>query len=297
MDEIQTITVGIGVHPRTGEVDVGSLRAARQAAWVARHTGATITLLTAAWAEDSSGPLELTGPAMDELSLLSMRVAADGAKAELEVVEDYPWLALVKRALRGQADLVFAGKRSQLDGGRRRLGSTASRVLRLCPAPVWLVQPDHDLQHRHVLATTDLSDVARRAIESAAWITSHSEGELHVLHAWNLSAHEHRASGGMSEEEYAQLVESTRAAAQTALEHEVAALDVDPTLHLERGDAHAEILKELEEEQPDLLVMGSLSTGARPGFHMGTIAERVLEQVEGSILTFKPKDFVCPVSD
>ena len=59
MDEIQTITVGVGVHPRTGEPDVGSLRAARQAAWVARQTGATVTLLTAAWAEDSSGPLEL----------------------------------------------------------------------------------------------------------------------------------------------------------------------------------------------------------------------------------------------
>lgn len=296
MDEIQNITVGIGVHPRTGEPDVGSLRAARQAAWVARQTGATVTLLTAAWAEDSSGPLELSGTAMDELSMLSMRVTADGARAEIEVVEEYPWLAMVRRALEGKADLVVAGKRSQPDGGRRRIGSTAVKLLRKCPVPVWLVQPDHDLLHRHVLATTDLSEVSRRAVDAAAWIASRSEGELHVLHAWNLTPHEQRAAAELSEEEYAQLVESARTQAQTALEHEVAALDIDPTLHLERGDAHAEILKEVEEEQPDLLVMGSLSGGGRPGFHVGTIAERVLEQVNGSILTFKPGDFVCPVS-
>ena len=56
-----------------------------------------------------------------------------------------------------------------------------------------------------------------------------------------------------------------------------------------------EILKEVEEEQPDLLVMGSLSRGGRPGFQVGTIAERVLDQIDGSILAFKPGDFVCPV--
>lgn len=297
MDAIETITVGIGVHPRTGEPDVGSLRAARQAAWVGRQTGARITLLTAAWAEDSSGPLELSSKAMDELSMLAMRVTADGARAEVEVVEEHPWLAIVRRALRGEADMVFAGRRSQREGGRRKVGSTAVKLLRECPAPVWLVQPDHDLIHRHVLATTDLSATSAEALAAAAWIAQRSEGELHVLHAWNLSPQEQRAAADLPEEEYAQLVEAARARAAQALEHEVAALDIDPTLHLERGDAHAEILKEMEEEQPDLLVMGSLSQGGRPGFDMGTIAERILEQVEGSTLTFKPKDFVCPVTD
>lgn len=295
MDEIQNITVGVGVHPRTGVPDVGSLRAARQAAWVARQTGAKVTLLTAAWAEDSSGPVELSGSAMDELRDLSLRVAADGAKVEVLVVEEYPWLALVQRALAGQADMIIAGKRSGLDDNRRRVGSTAVKLLRKCPVPVWLVKPDHDLQHRHILATTDFSAVSERVISAAAWIASRSKGELHVLHAWNLSPLEMRAALSLPEEEYAALIEASRARAQAALEHEVAALDVDPTLHLERGPAHVEILKEAEEEHPDLIVMGTLSRGGRQGFHVGTIAERVIEQTDESILSFKPRDFVCPV--
>lgn len=271
------------------------MRAARQAAWVARQTGAHVTLLCAAWAEDSSGPAELTGQAMDELSELGALVAADGAEVDVEVVEDYPWLSLVRRGLEGRADIVFAGKRGGADRGRRRVGSTAVKLLRKCPVPVWLVKPDHDLTHRHVLAATDFSAVSERAVAAAAWIASRSSGELHVLHAWSLAPMEARAASSLDEEAYAALIEESRERAQKALEHEVAALDIDPTLQLERGAAHVEILKEVEEEHPDLIVMGSLSRGDRPGFHVGTIAERVLEQVDESLLTFKPKDFVCPV--
>lgn len=296
MDEIRHVTVGVAIHPRTAEPDLGSLRAARQAAWVATRVGAQVTLLTAAWADDSSGPLELSPKALEELDMLRMRVAADGARVELEIVEEYPWTALIGRALRGEADLIVAGKRSGEVSGGRKVGSTAAKLLRKCPAPVWLVKPDHDLQHRHVLAATDFSSVSERAVAAASWIAGHAGGELHVLHAWNLAAAELRAGATMPPEEYEALVDERRAKAMGALEHEVRGLPVDPTLHLERGAAHTEILTELEEEHPDLLVMGSLSTGGRRGFQVGTIAERVLEQVDESILAFKPKDFVCPLA-
>ena len=100
----------------------------------------------------------------------------------------------------------------------------------------------------------------------------------------------------MAEAEYKGMVEEARAQALAALEHSVSGLEIDPELQLERGVAHQEIMKEVEEEHPDLLVMGSLSIGGRPGFHMGTVAERVLGQVDESLLTFKPGDFVCPVT-
>ena len=295
MNEIQEITVGVGLHPRTGIPDVGSMRAARQAAWVASRVGAQVTLLHAAWAEDGTGPADVPPEAESGLSDLCTLMGADGARASYEIVTAHPWHALVTRALEGKADLVVAGKRATSDRILRRVGSTALRVLRYCPVPVWLVKPDHDLTHRHVLASTDLSPVSERAVETAAWITSKSSGELHVLHAWNLTPEQQRSTSGMAEAEYKALVEDARAHALSALEHSVSGLEIDPELQLERGVAHQEIMKEVEEEHPDLLVMGSLSMGARPGFHMGTVAERVLPQVDESILAFKPGDFVCPV--
>ncbi len=295
MESLEKIVVGVGLHPRTGVPDIGSMRAARQSAWLSMKTGARVTLMHAAWAEDGSGPVELHSKAMDELDQLATLMAIDGATVSIEVVEEYPWLALTKRALAGDAQLVIAGKRASVDRGRRLVGSTAVKLLRKCPAPVWLVKPDHDLQHRHVLASTDLSPVSDKYLAAAAWIASRSEGELHVLHAWNLTPGEQRAAAELPEEEYAAKVEDARSRALASLEHQADALDVDPTLHLERGDAHTEILDKVEHEHPDLLVMGSLSTGGRPGFDVGTIAERVLEQIDESLLTFKPHDFVCPI--
>lgn len=296
MEAFQQITVGVGLLPRTGVPDQGSQRAARQAALVARRTGARVTLLHAAWAEDGNGPVELHGAALDELDTLASLVGADGARVQIRVVEEHPWLALVRRAILGKADLVIAGKRGAADRGRRRVGSTAVKLLRTCPVPVWLVKPDHDLQHRHVLAAIDMAPVSDNALESAAWVTRQSEGELHVLHAWNLSPSEQRAASDLTEAGYEEAIEEARLRAQASLEHAVDGLSIDPTLHLERGAAHVQILKELEEEHPDLLVMGSLSQGGRAGFDVGTVAERLLEHVDESLLTFKPKDFVCPVA-
>lgn len=296
MNEVQQITVGVGIHPKTGLPDVGSMRAARQAAWVGSRVGAEVTLVHAAWAEDGTGPAEAPPQAESGLNDLCMLMGADGARASYEFVTAHPWHALVSRALEGKADLVIAGKRSSSERIRRRVGSTAMRVLRYCPAPVWLVKPDHDLTHRHVLASTDLSPVSERAVETAAWISSQSSGELHVLHAWNLTPEQQRDSAELAETEYKELVDEARAQALSAVEHSVSGLEIDPELQLERGIAHQEILKEVEEEHPDLLVMGSLSVGGRPGFHMGTVAERVLGQVDESILAFKPGDFVCPVT-
>ncbi|MEM9801874.1 MAG: universal stress protein [Planctomycetota bacterium] len=295
MDTLERITVGVGLHSRTGVPDAGSVQAARQAAWVSAKTGAHVALVHAAWAEDGSGPVELHSKAMDELDQLATSMAIDGARVSIDVVEEYPWLALCRRAIRGDAEMILAGKRATTETGRRRVGSTAVKLLRKCPAPVWLVKPDHDLTYRHVLAATDLSPVSDAVLAASAWVSSRSDGELHVLHAWNLSWGEQRAAADLSEDDYSAKVEEVRARALASLERQADTLDVDPTLHLERGDAHIEIMEKVEHEHPDLLVIGSLSKGGRAGFDVGTIAERVLEQVDESLLTFKPNDFVCPV--
>ncbi len=296
MDTLEHMVVGVSLHPRTGVPDVGSVRAARQAAWLASRTGARVTLLHAAWAEDGSGPVELAAKAAEELEELRGLVEADGVSAAIRIVEDYPWLALCRAALDDGAELVLAGKRSVAERGRRQIGSTAVKLLRKCPVPVWLVKPDHDLNHRHVLACTDFSPVTDEALAASAWLAAQSDGELHLLHGWNLTWSEQRAAADLSEEDYAVRVEDARVRALASLERQADVLDVDPTLHLERGDPHVQILEKVEQERPDVLVLGSLSKGGRPGFDVGTVAERVLPQVEESILCFKPKDFVCPVS-
>ena len=50
-----------------------------------------------------------------------------------------------------------------------------------------------------------------------------------------------------------------------------------------------------EKLDPDLVVMGTISRGGIAGMLVGNTAERLLYQLDCSILTVKPEDFGCPV--
>jgi universal stress protein E len=47
--------------------------------------------------------------------------------------------------------------------------------------------------------------------------------------------------------------------------------------------------------QIHLLVMGTIGRGGIPGIMIGNTAERLLPEVQCSVLAVKPPDFVCPV--
>ena len=55
------------------------------------------------------------------------------------------------------------------------------------------------------------------------------------------------------------------------------------------------ILGFLDEHAIDLLVMGSIGRGGNPGVMIGNTAERLLPEVQCSVLAVKPPDFVCPI--
>ena len=74
----------------------------------------------------------------------------------------------------------------------------------------------------------------------------------------------------------------------------VQALPKKPTVHIEAGEADKVILQQIEAHSADLLAMGTLARSGLPGVLMGNTAERLLPQVDCSLLAVKPEDFICP---
>ena len=138
------------------------------------------------------------------------------------------------------------------------------------------------------------SPVTEEALCCVRVQAAQSEGELHLPMA-GTSLGEQRAAADLSEEDYAARVEDARSGARLA-RAAGGRPGRGPDAAPERGDPHVQILEKVEQERPDDRGRGIRSTGGRPGCDEGTVAERVLPQVEESILCFKPKDFVCPVS-
>ena len=51
----------------------------------------------------------------------------------------------------------------------------------------------------------------------------------------------------------------------------------------------------MQREDPDLVVLGAISTGGLAGMLIGSTAEKLIYQLDCSLLVVKPEDFVCPI--
>ena len=202
---------------------------------------------------------------------------------EVERTDERAWVALTRAAQSGGGPLVVVGKRDEPPAEGRRLGSQAVKLLRKCPAPVWVVKPEHDLFHKLVLAATDLTPVGDAAVEAAAFVAELHHCELHVVHAFQLPAEVQRDASTLSEAEYAAQVDAIKGAAQAQIDAVLgrSPFDGESVVHLGAKPPHLAIREAVEHLYPDLLVMGTISGGGEAGFLVGSTAERILDRVLG----------------
>ncbi|TDJ78499.1 MAG: hypothetical protein E2O39_01340 [Planctomycetota bacterium] len=315
MEGIRNILVGVALVGRTVAIPPGSRNAFDQAIRLAKDLGARLTILHSTWVDEGFEPLDgeaRTGVSPGRLDLpdegrallagLASEAREHGLACELEVAQDRPWIAAIQAVLSGRADLVIVGKRDGVQGRGRRLGNVAAKLIRKCPAPLWVVKPDHDLVHKLVLAATELRAVGRLAVEYAGFVAACHAGELHVVHAFQLPPELELRSASLSEDDHAAEIDAFREERQTRLLAEMAESGIPgvPEVHVLRNEPSGAIRETVEHLHPDLLVMGSLSrcgAGFRfVGPFMGTTAERLLDRVDCSMLMLKPAEFVSPVA-
>jgi universal stress protein E len=70
---------------------------------------------------------------------------------------------------------------------------------------------------------------------------------------------------------------------------------VEPHVHVGPGPAADEILACVDEVDPDLVVMGTVSRTGVPGLLIGNTAEKLLDRLDCSLLAVKPQGFRSPV--
>ncbi|MAF65227.1 MAG: hypothetical protein CMJ84_06170 [Planctomycetes bacterium] len=306
MEHCQRILVGLDLAGDA--VSPGSWNALEQGLWLARSVGGSVTLLHSVFRpryRDAAGVARPVGPDRPDgrgaaaLGRALGEARRLGVSAELEVTTERAWLDATRRALRGEIDLVVVGKRNEFAADGRGLGTVAVKLLRKCPCPIWAVKPGHDLVHRMVLAASDLSPVADEAVRDAAWIAGRGESQLTVVHAWctPLDLRERREELGV--DVYEELRDALRNGAGEHIRATIAAGPA-PTVESEvlfgKGRPAGVIREAVDHLDPDLLVLGTVSTPDLPGRSFGSTGERVLDRVDCSLLALKPAEFRSSVN-
>ncbi|WP_326543160.1 universal stress protein [Pseudorhodoferax sp.] len=170
---------------------------------------------------------------------------------------------------------------------RMLLGSTVETLARRAPLPLLVVRERARQGYTQVLVTTDFSEHARHALQTAAALFP--EAAFTVFHAFG---NPYPLLAGMD-------VEQVRQAGRAAAE-EQARLFLDATplptavragirLRLAYGDPGL-LLREHGAEHPgELVVLGTQRRSGLTGLLLGSVAERVLELAQSDVLVVPPQ--------
>ncbi len=222
------------------------------------------------------------------------RANQEGIEADFRVEFGRSWVNIIRQVLRNAHDLVLVGTRHVSAVKSFLVGSTGIKLLRKCPCPVWLAQPQPDRQMASILVAHDLGPVGDLAMQLGCSMAQLHDAQLHVLHAAEYSEYNTILPQRI-------LAEKADEYRQQAEEHIAAQLDnfdlsLPAQVHFVTKPPDVAILHHIECQRVELLVMGTVARVGISGMFTGNTAERLLPQIPCSVLAVKPTGFKSPVT-
>jgi nucleotide-binding universal stress UspA family protein len=197
-------------------------------------------------------------------------------------------------------DMLVLGAHHTPAISRFLLGSTSEKVARLTKVPVLVAAESRKKPFARVLAAVDTSDQSPGVLNLAATFATLDRAIVRVIHVWEPIppiVTPHQTVGGMvpvGASEAKAIADARRRDERARFERLFGELDQTCDLELEKslrtGHAGAEIVKEANEWDADLVVMGTHGAGFFDRLMMGSRSLYVLRHCERSTLMMPCQD-------
>ena len=272
--------------------------ALNQALWLVRQCGVKLALTHAAPEPKQffQSASEIRQESELKMRQLLMDLHAVDLNVEITTRIGEPFIVLIHAVQKEGFDLVLAGTRGLSNWEQFFMGSTAKRLIRKCPASVWIVQSKHVDPPKVVLAPTDFSEVSRKAVLEGLWIADRTGADFHLLHVIDsgdvppdvISKIPHGSSlqKEILEESQRRLDEFVKSLKTTHIRIQS---------HLIFGTPWKEIQRLSQQLSVDLIAIGTVGRSGIKGLLLGNTAEKVLDHCDCSLFTVKPDGFVSPI--
>jgi nucleotide-binding universal stress UspA family protein len=259
----------------------------------------------------SKRPTELQNQIIEQrsshLEQLILPIRLEEVEVSAQVLCGTPFLEIIREVLRNQHDLVMMTARGKGELREMLFGSTTLHLMRKCPCPVWVMKRTQRKQYARILAAVDFDSfdegrnpLSTKIMDLATSLAHLERSELHIIHAWALYGEStlRRRCVRTSRREVDKLVRETRSAHRSWLGKLLQNYDLGDMkhqVHLLKGGAGKLIPQLAKRKRVELLVMGTVCRTGVPGFLIGNTAEKVLQQIDCSVLTVKPDGFATPI--
>lgn len=241
----------------------------------------------------------------ERLVALAEPLRQRGISVDIEVLSGKTSVEIIRQASRGDHDLVMRVAKGKYSRRKGYFGTTATALLRECPCPVWLVAPTTSPSYKHVMACVDTSndepaDVAlnNRVVDAATRVSRCHQSKISIVHAWSIYGEEF-LFGRTRQEDFQNLVTNVRNRSKTLLDGFLqthARSADDKNVYMMKGHPAAVIPTFASKNKVDLIVMGTVARSWLSGMLIGSTAERILSEINCSVLAIKPDSFVSPIT-
>lgn len=218
-------------------------------------------------------------------------------------------VAIIQRVIREGFDLLIKAVEISPGTGNSEKGFPAldMTLLRKCPCPLWLNRTGGTNISKLAVAVDPNErlesgcDLGQRILQIADSLSSHFNWPATLISCWDLE-HEnflrYSAFGRLPEPEVNSLVAKTKISHQKALDSLIKKSGIEGKLHVEmlKGRPSKLIPSYINENNIQLLIMGTVARTGIPGFIFGNTAESVIQNVTCSMFAVKPFGFVSPVA-
>ncbi len=233
------------------------------------------------------------------MSGLIEQAKAEGVESTSKVAIGSSWREIILEVVRNNHDLVLAGTRPHGFKGRL-FGGTVMNLFRQCPCPVYAVKIGEEPEVPEIVVASDMSEVSSEILNVIVSMAQIADMKIHLVHAIDTQLDKRLKGLDVGDETIKKCAADIREEVENELNEQLAQTDYRTLsygvkTHVLEGSPEVAIPAFIAENNINLLAMGTLARTGISGFFIGNTAERMLEKVDCSVLTFKPSDFVSPL--
>jgi nucleotide-binding universal stress UspA family protein len=221
-----------------------------------------------------------------------------GQTVSTKLLEGKPAVRISEYADEQNADLIVVGRQGLTGLGRRLLGGVTERILHRSNVPVLVIsgednEDEMEADYSRVLITTDGSENAEVAIPHGTIIAQRYGSDVHVLNVVDLQAAGGAFNAGGLEKEFLERLDARGQDAVDSVANtiEESASDLTVETAVERtasfDGAAAGVREYVEENEIDLVIMGSHGRSNLKRQLLGSVASTVLRTVDVPVLVVK----------
>ncbi|MBN2525975.1 MAG: universal stress protein [Deltaproteobacteria bacterium] len=167
--------------------------------------------------------------------------------------------------------------------------TTIDKIIRKALTPVWVVTPNQTKRGAVdvILCAYDISENSARIVKNAIVLAKGFSCELHLLHVIEQSSYSWWT--GTPTEEFETYAQQEIEAADKFLD-DFAFGDLKTARIFLRGKPHEEILLQVNETEPDLMIIGTRGQSGLRTLLIGAVSERVIPRLKTPFLTMKEQN-------